>query len=80
MAPFCAFCTTNRQFLRFLQRFFSAYSAFFAAHTRERGIHRRDAENFEFLFGQQPDKALNPNIRAPEVEVGGKEGRVRRAI
>src|SRR5919108_752852 len=24
-------------------------------HTRERGIHRSDAENFEFLFG--PDKA-----------------------
>jgi len=27
------------------------------------------------LFGQQPDKALNPNIRGPEVEVGGKEGK-----
>ena len=63
-------------------KIFSAYSAFFAAHARERGnsSQRRRELNFEFLFGQQPDKALNPNIRGPEVEVGGKEGRVRRAI
>src|SRR5919108_1765240 len=47
-------------------------------HTRERGIHRRDAENFECLSCSVNNRTKNvkPNINAPEVEVGCKEGGV----